>query len=38
MSRRRIPGAGDMDWIDPNPVAGREMRDRQRFADPSSVL
>lgn len=31
MIRRRIPGAGDVYWIDPNPVAGREMRDRHRF-------
>lgn len=31
MSRRRIPGAGDVYWIDPNPVAEREMRDRHRF-------
>lgn len=31
MTRRRIPQAGDVYWIDPNPVAGREMRDRHRF-------
>ncbi len=31
MIRRRIPGAGDVYLIDPNPVAGREMRDRHRF-------
>ncbi len=31
MIRRRIPGAGDVYWIDPNPIAGREMRDRHRF-------
>ena len=31
MIRRRIPQRGDMYWIDPNPVAGREMKDRHRF-------
>ena len=31
MMRRRIPGAGDVYWIDPNPIAGRKMRDRHRF-------
>ena len=31
MMRRRIPGAGDVYWIDPNPIAGREIRDRHRF-------
>ena len=31
MIRRRIPGACDLYWIDPNPIAGREMRDRHRF-------
>jgi mRNA interferase ChpB len=29
--RRRIPQRGDVYWIDPNPVAGREMKDRHRF-------
>lgn len=28
---RRVPTAGDVYWIDPNPVAGREMKDRHRF-------
>lgn len=31
MIRRRIPQRGDVYWIDPNPVAGREMKDRHRF-------
>ena len=31
MIRRRIAGAGDVYWIDPNPIAGREIRDRHRF-------
>lgn len=31
MSRSRIPQRGDVYWIDPNPIAGREMRDRHRF-------
>ena len=31
MSARRVPQRGDVYWIDPNPVAGREMRDRHRF-------
>lgn len=31
MIRQRIAQAGDVYWIDPNPVAGREMRDRHRF-------
>jgi mRNA interferase ChpB len=29
--RGRHPQPGDVYWIDPNPVAGREMRDRHRF-------
>ena len=28
MARGRIASPGDVYWIDPNPVAGREMRDR----------
>lgn len=28
---RRAPIAGDVYWIAPNPVAGREMKDRHRF-------
>lgn len=31
MPRHRSPQPGDVYWIDPNPVAGREMRDRHRF-------
>lgn len=30
MSRRTIQ-RGDVYWINPNPVSGREMRDRHRF-------
>jgi mRNA interferase ChpB len=31
MVRSRLPRPGDVYWIDPNPVAGREMKDRHRF-------
>lgn len=31
MIRRRIPQRGDVYWIDPNPVAGREMKNRHRY-------
>lgn len=31
MNARRVPQRGDVYWIDANPVAGREMRDRHRF-------
>lgn len=31
MSSKRVPQRGDVYWIDPNPVAGREIRDRHRF-------
>ena len=31
MVRGRVASPGDVYWIDPNPVAGREMRDRHRF-------
>jgi mRNA interferase ChpB len=31
MSRRRHPQPGDVYWIDPNPVAGREIRNRRPF-------
>jgi len=31
VTRARIPSRGDVYWIDPNPVAGREMKDRHRF-------
>jgi mRNA interferase ChpB len=30
-SPRRVPQRGDVNWIDPNPVSGGEMRDRHRF-------
>lgn len=31
MTKRRIPQRGDVYWIDPNPITGREMKDRHRF-------
>lgn len=31
MSRRNIIERGDVYWIDPNPISGREMKDRHRF-------
>ena len=31
MSRHRIAQRGDIYWIDPNPVAERELKDRHRF-------
>jgi mRNA interferase ChpB len=31
MVRGEVPRCGDVYWIDPNPVAGREMKDRHRF-------
>ena len=31
MSRFRVPNRGDIYWIDPNPIAGREMKNRHRF-------
>jgi mRNA interferase ChpB len=31
MVKRHAPQRGDVYWIDPNPVAGREMKDRHRF-------
>ncbi|TVR56983.1 MAG: type II toxin-antitoxin system PemK/MazF family toxin [Candidatus Competibacteraceae bacterium] len=31
MTRRRIAQRGDVYWIDPNPMAGRELKDRHRF-------
>lgn len=31
MVRSNIPRRGDVYWIDPNPVSGREMKDRHRF-------
>lgn len=31
MTKQRIPQRGDIYWIDPNPIAGREMKDKHRF-------
>lgn len=31
MARGRSAGPGDVYWINPNPVPGREMKDRRRF-------
>ena len=31
MSRKRIPQRGDIYWIDPNPVAGKEMKNKHPF-------
>ena len=31
MSSRRIIQRGDVYWIDPNPISGREMQDKHRF-------
>ena len=31
MVRRQPPQRGDVYWVDPNPVAGREMMNRHRF-------
>ena len=31
MTRRRIAQRGDVYWIDPNPITGRELKDRHRF-------
>lgn len=31
MSSRRIIQKGDVYWIDPNPISGREMQDKHRF-------
>ncbi|WP_105381833.1 type II toxin-antitoxin system toxin MazF [Neorhizobium alkalisoli] len=31
MVRSNVPNRGDVFWVDPNPVAGREMKDRHRF-------
>ncbi|MBU2753908.1 growth inhibitor PemK [Acidithiobacillus sp. CV18-2] len=31
MIGRRVPKPGDVYWLDPNPVAGHEMRDRHRW-------
>ena len=31
MVRSNVPDRGDVFWINPNPVAGREIKDRHRF-------
>lgn len=31
MSRRKVIHQGDVYWLNPNPIAGREMKDRHRF-------
>lgn len=31
MTRQRVAQRGDVYWVDPNPVAGREIKDRHRF-------
>ena len=31
MSKKRIPQRGDIYWIDPNPVAGKEMKNTHPF-------
>jgi mRNA interferase ChpB len=31
MRRYRVPQRGDVYWVDPNPVVGREMKDRHPF-------
>jgi len=31
MTSRRIPQRGDVYWVDPNPVAGREIKDTHPF-------
>ena len=31
MKRNNVINRGDVYWIDPNPIAGREMKDRHRF-------
>lgn len=31
MKRHSIPNRGDVYWIDPNPIAGREIKNRHRF-------
>ncbi|MCU1759015.1 type II toxin-antitoxin system PemK/MazF family toxin [Pseudomonas sp. 14P_8.1_Bac3] len=31
MVRRRAPQRGDVYWIDPNPVSGREVMNRHRY-------
>lgn len=31
MTRKKIPDQGDVYWIDPNPISGREIKDKHRF-------
>jgi mRNA interferase ChpB len=31
MTKHRTPQRGDVYWIDPNPIAGREMKNNHRF-------
>ena len=31
MTKQRPPNRGDIYWINPNPIAGREMKDQHRF-------
>ena len=31
MIKRRVARRGDIYWVDPNPVNGRELKDRHRF-------
>ena len=31
MKQGRIANKGDIFWIDPNPIVGREMKDKHRF-------
>lgn len=31
MSYHRVPHKGDVYWIDPNPISGREMKNRHPF-------
>ena len=31
MNRRRVIQKGDVYWIDPNPISGREMKNNHRF-------
>lgn len=31
MSKSHVPQKGDVYWIDPNPISGREMKDKHRF-------
>lgn len=31
MTKHSVPQKGDVYWIDPNPIAGREIKDNHRF-------